>query len=390
MIQAIKQKVSRTVCNRRLRVGLLSPWASRLGGGVFEAVVAHAAMLRAADADPIIFALEDEHSADDRDRFEGIPVQLGRTLGPRQIGYSPDLGRKLAAADIDLLHLHGIWMATSHLAERWATLTRRPYVISPHGMLDPWITQRGQAKKAIARLGYEHRSWRRATLFHALTGAEAADIQRETGNDAIAVIPNAVDAHLYDDARRNSATARIVYLGRIHPKKNIDGLIDAWQDLVRQRGKAAPELTIAGWGDPIHVAALQTRIDLAQDSRLSFIGPVYGDAKRALIENATALALPSHSEGLPMVILESWAAGIPVTMSQHCNLPVGFTSGAAIDSGVDAHSISAALAVLLDEDEVSRQFRSTAARNLITQYFSPQIVSEQWMTAYHRIWERNS
>ncbi|GAA0661723.1 glycosyltransferase [Sphingomonas insulae] len=347
-------------------------------------------MLCAAGADPVIFALEDLHSADDRSRFDGIPVQLGRTLGPSQIGYSPDLGRKLAAADIDLLHLHGIWMATSHLAERWAAVTRRPYVISPHGMLDPWITQRGQAKKAIARLGYEHRSWRRANLFHALTRAEAADIQRETGNDAIAVIPNAVDAHLYDNEGRDSATARIVYLGRIHPKKNIDGLIDAWQILVKQRGPAAPQLTIAGWGDPIHVAALQARIDLVLDSRLSFTGPVYGDAKRALIGSATALALPSHSEGLPMVILESWASGIPVAMSQHCNLPVGFTSGAAIDSGVDAHSIAAALAVLLDESGAARQRRRAAARDLATQCFSPQIVSEQWMAAYHRILERNS
>lgn len=371
--------------DRKLRVGLLSPWASRLGGGVFEAVVAHAAMLRAAGADPVIFALDDLYSSDDRGRFDGIPVHLGRTFGPKQIGYSPDLGRKLAAADLDLLHLHGIWMATSHVAERWAAATRRPYVISPHGMLDPWITQRGRTKKAIARFGYEHRSWGRATLFHALTDTEAEGIKHETDSDAVAVIPNAVDPLPYDNVEPGSAVARIVYLGRIHPKKNIDALIDAWRMLVEQRNQFAPELTIAGWGDPVHVAALQARIEVSGDPRLSFAGPVYGDAKRTLIASATALALPSHSEGLPMVILESWAAGIPVAMSRHCNLPMGFTSGAAIDSGVHAHSISAALAALLDEDKAVRQRRCAAARDLVTQYFSPQIVREQWMAAYRRI-----
>jgi hypothetical protein len=108
-------------------------------------------MITALGAEPVVFALADENSEADTIRFAGVRVELGRVRGPAQIGYSPDLGLRLNAADLDLLHLHGIWMATSHLAARWAAQTGRPYVISPHGMLDPWITARGRAKKRLAR-----------------------------------------------------------------------------------------------------------------------------------------------------------------------------------------------------------------------------------------------
>jgi len=373
------------VRGRRLRVGLLSPWASRLGGGVFEAVVSQAATLRAAGAEPVVFALEDAHSAADRYRFGDTTLHLGRVRGPAQIGYSFDLGRKLVDAELDVLHLHGIWMATSHLAARWAAATDRPYVISPHGMLDPWITAHGRAKKLAARIGYERRSWRRATLFHALTAAEAADIRRETGREAIEIIPNAVDIGLADrDGNARELPARIAYLGRIHRKKNIDALIDAWQLLARRRGDTAPALTIAGWGDAADVAALRQRIDAIADQRLSFVGPVYGEAKRRLIEGATALALPSHSEGLPMVVLESWAAGVPTAISRHCNLPEGFATGAAEDCGTEADPIAHALAVLIDESEEARQRRRAAARELVARRFSPTVVLDRWMETYER------
>lgn len=370
---------------RRLRVGLLSPWASRLGGGVFEAVVAQAGMIASAGAEPVVFALADQHSATDRARFTDTEVHLGRVLGPSQVGYSPELSRKLANADIDLLHLHGIWMATSHLAAAWAAATARPYVISPHGMLDPWITARGRAKKQVARIGYERRSWARATLLHALTDAEANDITRETGRSDIVVIPNAVDTAPTDIPINCDSIGDIVYLGRIHPKKNIDALIRAWCLLAARRDTAIPQLTIAGWGEEAHVAALRAQIAETADSRIAFVGPVFGENKRQLIADAALLSLPSHSEGLPMVILEAWAAGVPTAMSQHCNLPGGFDVGAAIDSGTEADTIAAALERLLDEDAAARAHRRNAARTLVKHRFSAPVVREQWMTTYDQL-----
>lgn len=361
------------------RIGLVSAWASRLGGGVFEAVVAHAELVRACGYEPVIVALRDAHSDADRARFGNDEVVTCAVSGPAMIGYAADFGRALREARLDLVHLHGIWMYPSRAASDWAAATGRPYVISPHGMLDPWITGRGKLKKAVARTAYEHRSWRRASLFHALTGREADDIARETGRTATVVIPNAVAPAMHDP---HEAGASALYLGRIHPKKNIDALIDGWDLAADALRPIDARLTIAGWGAPADVAALQSRLAARGGDDVRFVGPVYGDGKRALLSGARFVALPSHSEGLPMVILEGWAAGTPAIMSEHCNLPEGFAAGAAIDCGTTPDKIAAALRAGFTAPPPAWQAMSEAASRLAGSRFSLDTVAASWRDTY--------
>ncbi|MFN3515960.1 MAG: glycosyltransferase [Novosphingobium sp.] len=367
------------------RIGLLTASASRLGGGVFEAVASHAAMLRGQGADVAIFALEDEHSAADAGRFAGCELHLARVKGPRFFGYAPTLAGMLDQARLDLLHLHGIWMYPSESGSAWAARSGRPYLISPHGMLDPWITGRGRWKKALARAGYERRAWRRASAFHALTGREAEDIRRESGRADSLVIANAGPAA--SAPPRALRRPIIGYIGRIHPKKNIAGLIDAWSMLDAAGDlPAGAELRIAGWGDPQDVAALQARLGSAPRN-VTFLGPQYGADKAQLLAESRFIALPSHSEGLPVAILEAWAAGTPVLMSEECNLPIGFATGAAIDTGFAPAQIAAAMreAFALDQDRWLEMAR--AAHALATGPFSAEAIARAWAAAYLELME---
>jgi poly(glycerol-phosphate) alpha-glucosyltransferase len=360
------------------RIGLVSAWASRLGGGVFEAVVAHADLVAALGYEPVVFALADEHSATDRERFGAIEVRTFPTVGPAMVGYAPALASALLAAELDLVHLHGIWMYPSQAASRWAARTKRPYVISPHGMLDPWILGRGKLKKAIARMGYERRSWRRASRFHVLTEAEAADVGAATARDDSIVIPNAVPLAA-GAADRQPA---LVYLGRIHPKKNIAALVAGWRqarDVLRPIGAT---LRIAGWGEPEHVEALRQQLAADGGDDFAFLGPVYGAEKAALIGSARFVVLPSHSEGLPVAILEAWAAGTPTLMSQHCHLPEGYARGAAIDCGTDAAEIAAALRRAFTLPEARWREMADAASGLVRDRFAPEAVAQRWREAY--------
>ncbi|MFX8012207.1 glycosyltransferase, partial [Acinetobacter baumannii] len=75
-----------------------------------------------------------------------------------------------------------------------------------------------------------------------------------------------------------------------------------------------------------------------------FTGAQYGEDKRRTFAAATFFVLPSMSEGLPMSVLEAWAAGKPVLMTPECNLPAGFDSGAALEIGFDEESIRRGLA----------------------------------------------
>ena len=355
------------------RIGLLTASASRAGGGVFEAVVRQAVLIEALGGEPVVVALADEHSAADRRRFGNTEVWHAPIIGPRQIGLAPSIGRTLAQAKLDLLHLHGIWMYPSHAGAHWAATTKRPYIVSPHGMLDPWITARGKRKKALARWGYERRNWAAATMLHALTDDEAADIATEAGRTGSLVIPNAAPAITDGQINRNG----VLYLGRIHPKKNLLPLIEAW----RQSAVSEARLTIAGWGDPADVSALEAAVARAGAS-VRFVGAVQGDAKQALLQSARWLILPSLSEGLPMVVLEAWAAGTPTLMTPACHLPEGFASGAAVPCGDTANTIASTLVQALAMTDAQWQRHAIAAAALAAGPFSEAAVAARWAKAY--------
>ncbi|MBT0668339.1 glycosyltransferase [Novosphingobium profundi] len=364
-----------------MRIGLLTTWASRLNGGVFEAVVQQAAAIRSMGATPVVFALEDEFSAQDCARFEGAEVYLAKVIGPRQIGFAPSMVRQLLAAELDVLHLHGIWTFPSRAGAVWARRTGRPYLISPHGMLDPWITARGRLKKRVARIGYEAGSWKSARRFHALTEREAQDIERETGRGQSVVIPNA--GPVASETSLVGCGARFLYLGRIHPKKNIDALVDAWAALGRRAPDGPREqLKIAGWGEEAHVEALKAKLQALGDPSVQFVGPLFGEAKAQAYAEADYFVLPSHSEGLPMVVLEAWASGTPVLMTRECNLPEGFASGAALDCGFEAGDIATCLGKAAAMPIEARERMAASGLALARTRFSEEVVARQWAEAY--------
>lgn len=372
--------------NQRLagkRIGLLTASASRLGGGVFEAVVVQAEMIRAAGGDAVILALDDRHAAEDAARFAPSPVTTSKVVGPAQIGYAPALVDQLVAARLDCLHLHGIWMYPSHAGAAWSRRTGKPYIISPHGMLDPWITARGRWKKAIARIGYERANWRAASCLHALTGREADDIGREANRHDSVIIPNAGPSCTAPVTAPRPP--RVLFISRIHPKKNLAPLIAAWSELAaEQRLPEGAVLTIAGWGDPADVATFEGDLGAAPDS-IRFIGPCFGEAKTAELAQARFLILPSLSEGLPMTILEAWAAGAPTLMTTECNLPEGFAAGAAIDCGLTRETIKACLAGAFAMPTAEWLAMARAAQQLAEESFSAERIAARWADTYARL-----
>lgn len=365
------------------RIGLLTASASRLGGGVFEAVVGQVEVLRGLGAEPVVLALDDAFGAEDEVRFGGAKVLRASVRGPSQIGYAPALPELLLAADLDCLHLHGIWMYPSRAATIWARRTGRPFLISPHGMLDPWITGRGRWKKALARWGYERSSWRTASLLHALTVRESQDIARETGRQDTVVIANAGPAAWSVPTRPRPP--HLLFISRIHPKKNLAALLSAWRDLCAT-GDAPAEarLTIAGWGDPGDVRAFEAELAGAPGS-VRFVGPCFGAMKEQELSQARFVILPSFSEGLPMTLLESWAAGTPTLHSAGCNLPEAFAAGAALDCGTSAETIQACLRDALMMPDERWLAMAAAAQHLAARQFSADGIAACWAQAYGQL-----
>jgi glycosyltransferase involved in cell wall biosynthesis len=203
------------------------------------------------------------------------------------------------------------------------------------------------------------------------------------------VIPNGVDMPPADTEFRRPPWLHgdgrdlLLYLGRIHPKKGLVPLIEAWQDLAQRRNVTQRwVLAIAGWDDGGHLQALEAAIrahSLERDILLP--GPLYGEAKETALRHARAFILPSLSEGLPIAVLEAWSYGRPVFMTRACGLPEGFQNGAAFEISADPCALADALADGLEDDR-ALSAAGARARELAARKFAWSRVAADMAEVY--------
>jgi len=364
---------------------MLTSSLSRSAGGVYDAVRWLARSLEAPHHTVEVFGLRDAHTDADQEGWGRLSVHVFQTWGPSAFGYAPDMAQALLNANLDLIHLHGLWMYPSMASGQWAARTRRPVMITPHGMLDPWARRNSYWKKTLAGFLYESRNLRNAACFQAGSLSEYKAI-RETGfGNPIAILPNGVHMAELDSARPEPPWAVslgpeakvLLYLGRLHPKKGLDLLLDAWKQSMQGRDTDW-HVVIAGVAADDYEQVLRARRDeLGLSQSVHFIGPQYHDAKLACYRNADAMILPSYSEGVPMVVLDGWAHGLPVLMTPECNLPIGFERDAAIRVETAIDSVRDGLLRLFAMSDDERSSMGQRARQLAQDDFSWDAIASQ-------------
>jgi len=278
----------------------------------------------------------------DKDMSGWLPIRpyLVSVKYSARLGYAPDLLKGLSEWKADIGHSHGLWLYPSMAHKKWADSANRPYVISVHGMLDPWALKNSSIKKWIVSTLFERSHLHGAALIHATNKFEARAIRDYGLTNPICIVPNGI--RLPDDTlavppewlRDIKKSAKVLlYLGRVHPKKGLENLLQALKTVHKRNVAGASEwiVIMAGWHQGNYESKLKELVrDLGLDGRVFIVGPQYGDSKHALYQQADAFILPSFSEGLPMVVLEAWSYRLPVLMTPQCNLPEGFKAKAAI------------------------------------------------------------
>ena len=370
---------------------------SRTGGGVTEVARAVAHRLSAGGAAEVrIFGLRDSWTETDASLWNPLVVRTCDVVGPRAFGYAPGLHGLVQLAQADIVHCHGLWMYTSIVAQRNSGVRPRE-VISPHGMLDGWALKNSRWKKYLAGLFFENAHLRGAACLHAL-GAQELAAMREIGlRNPVCVIPNGIAPLLahdagglgnFKDALGVAPPQRVLlYLGRIHPKKGLTNLLEAWA-LVRQKrlpGTNEWTLAIAGWEEAAanHQQELRLQADgLRLADSVVFPGPLFGPEKTAALRRAAAFVLASFSEGMPMTVLEAWAHRLPVIMTPQCNLPEGFQAEAALRVDPTVASLTDGLARLFAMSDADRQRMGDAGRRLVEERFSWDRAAEQLSSVY--------
>jgi len=399
---------------------------SRKTGGLYTSVRSLSKALHSGGVDVSVMGLEDGMTAEDIPTWQPVTARAVKIIGPRRFYYSPRLLPAIMQSAPDLLHSHGIWHYPSLAANRFFERNRTSYLISTHGMLDPWALKNSQLKKTIAGWLFENAHLQNAACLSALCESEAGSIRAYGLKNPICIVPNGTDlpeignqesgagnhpswAGILDPGRKV-----LLFLGRFHPKKGLVNLVRAWSKVQRAKSKKVDEwvLGIAGfdefgqegklkrlanelgiqWTDarnqkPAFSQSSTPRLrsagpDPRQSASLLFLGPQIGEAKSACYTNCDAFILPSFSEGLPMTVLEAWAYEKPVLMTSECNLPEGFAAEAAIRIAPSSESIEEGLRELFAAPDASRFALGAHGRDLVVSRFTWPEIARQMKTVY--------
>ncbi|MEJ7783660.1 MAG: glycosyltransferase [Solirubrobacteraceae bacterium] len=313
-----------------------------------------------------------------------LDLHLFPVRPPQRLAFSPAMAGRLAEVvdEYNLIHIHSLWLFPQFAAQRAARESGVPYVVSPHGALDPYLRRHGRLRKALTDAVWQRRMLDRAALLHITTEQEGeliADVAPATPRHTVPVGVWTRRLQVAGDARRfrarflaNSDPDLILFLGRITYKKGLDLLIRSFTQVVEVSDQAT--LVIAGPDDE----QLQPRLEhlvreLGLSRRVVFTGPLYRSDRADAFAAATIWALSSYTENFGVAVIEALAAGLPTVISTEVNLAAAIEENdAGIVAPISPKDFGAALADLL-QDENRRAELSVRARAFAERYDWPRV-----------------
>ena len=285
---------------------------------------------------------------------DAVLVRLFPVKWPYRLARSPRLRADVrrSVRSYDVVHIHSLYLYPQRVAAAAARRRGVPYVVSPHGALDPWLRRRGRLQKAMANFLWQRRMLRRAAALHVTTADEARLAGGVADGVPRLVVPLGIDWGAFQRLPQPAdfgGTPVVLSLGRIAAKKGLDVLIRAFA-AVAGRFEGA-RLVLAGPDDEDlrpKLEALAEREGVG--GRVVFPGMLHGHEKLAALAAADVWALPSHTENFGIAVMEALAAGVATVVSPAVNLAGEIErAGAGLVAEATPEAFAGALTYLLED-----------------------------------------
>ena len=319
--------------------------------------------------------------------MDGVKVSYFPVPAMRRLYWSPRMHKALRQrlGSFDIVHTHSVFLWPTWAAARTARHLGVPYVLAPRGMLvDDLIKRRSRLLKRGWIALVERRNIAEAALIHftsRLEAEEAAALGLSMRGSCI--IPNGVDVADFDAAREVRGESFLLFIGRLSWKKGLDRLIAALP------GIPDCKLVIAGNDEE----GLKPKLErLAANAgvrgRVSFVGPVYGADKAALLSRASLLVVPSSSENFGNVVIEAMAAGCPVAVTREVGAAdiVRESAAGAVLKG-DPAALAEGIFFLMS-DPAALERMGQKGREFVRRRYSWDNIGMQMEEAYRRVLAR--
>jgi len=371
-----------------MRILHVIPSVSERSGGPATAIVPMCrALMRQGTEVQLVSTTDGLAENPDVVEYKGVPAMFF----PPQLGASFKYSRPLAkwlssnVKSFDLAHIHAVFNHSSVAASQACRKAGVPYVIRPLGTLDPWsMTQKSLRKGLFWRLSGKA-MLHGASAVHYTSEAEKLSTERHLNLNHGKVISLGIDAHNSNSNGRMFSEPYVLVLSRLHPKKAVDILIEAFQSLIRSEKFARWRLVIAGDGPPDYVSKLKGQVAATSHrDRITFTGWLDDDKKHEVLGGASLLALPSHQENFGLCVMEALSHSVPVLISPNVNLATEIVSAnAGWISAIDKDALATRLAeALSDEDELMKRGR---AGKQLSQRYSWENTASELMDLYRNI-----
>jgi glycosyltransferase involved in cell wall biosynthesis len=324
-------------------------------------------------------------------KFLPFVPYLSRSIG---FMYSPQMRDALdrIVPDVDVVHTQGPFLYPSYAAASAAFRHHKPLVYSQRGCFAEQSLRFRAAKKRLYIAAIERPIMKRAASLVALTEAERASYRALRVDTPIAVVPNGVDVPPPRPAAAERVMERfgiapeatmILFLGRLHPGKGTDKLLEAFARVMNEFPDAV--LMIAGpdeWG-----LAHDWRERMARPGtgdRVLFPGMIGGEEKADVLARADLFALPSLSEGFSNAVLEALASATAVMLSPACNFPEVESASAGVIVDADADAMAEAMRRLLG-DRAGLRAMGEAGRRLAADHYSWDVLTNRLIELYRKV-----
>lgn len=279
----------------------------------------------------------------------------------------------------DLIHDHGIWLPANHRVARIASRSGTPRVVSVRGMLEPWARNHGRWKKRLAWHLYQRRDLVTAALIHVTCEREAGSVRWAGLRNPLAVIPNGTVIPDLLPPRPPGGRRQALFLSRIHPKKGLPMLLEAWDRFRPEEW----DLVIAGPDEHGHRRELEATVgEWGMAGEVRFTGPVTDAEKWFLYRGADLFVLPTHSENFGIVVAEALAAGVPVITTEGAPWKELATERCGWWTEIGAEPLEEALREAVALSDAERVAMGRRGRTLVQERYGWPKVAERMRDVY--------